>query len=162
MAVLLTGGTGKTSKHIISLLQERKVSFLVASRSATDRAPRGIQAVNFDWLDSSTYDAPFKKALPTGVDVNTIYLVTPVLPDPVAPLTAFTDLAVNKYKVKRVVLLAGLDTVQNGPYVGKFWQHLADLGVEYCVLRPTWFKGEILGLRCQTLKLLLMDDREPR
>jgi hypothetical protein len=56
-------------------------------------------------------------------------------------MNAFVDLAVQRYGVRRFVLLAGSSTEVGGWHVGNVWAHLAELKVEYCVLRPTWFMG---------------------
>lgn len=141
MAILLTGGTGKTSTHLANFLQDAKIPFLLASRKGEAGAPSGMHAVKFDWLDSSTYDSPFQHASLNGESISAIYLISPGVPDPVPSMTAFIDVAVKKYGVKRFVLLGGSTSEQDGLHVGKVWQHLVDLGVGYCVLRPTWFMG---------------------
>jgi uncharacterized protein YbjT (DUF2867 family) len=56
-------------------------------------------------------------------------------------MISFVDIAI-KHGVKRVVMLTGSETERNGGiYSGSVWQHLEDSGVEYCVLRATWFMG---------------------
>ena len=143
MAILLTGGTGKTSRKLAPLLQSARKDFLLASRSAEKHAPQGMAGVNFDWLDSSTYEKPFQHQFPSGEKIEAIYVIAPGLPDPLPPITKFTDLAVTKYNVKRIVFLAGLDIRQNGPSFGKYWQHLVDIGIDFCILRPNWFIGKL-------------------
>ena len=103
-----------------------------------------MQAVKFDWLDSSTYDNPFDHKFPNGESISAIYLIAPEAADPVSPMVAFVDLAVKKHSVKRFVLLSGSSVEKGGYYVGKLWQHLDKIGVEYCVLRATWFMGVFL------------------
>ncbi|OQU98159.1 hypothetical protein CLAIMM_03983 [Cladophialophora immunda] len=119
MAVLLTGGT--------------------ASRRGQAAAPEGMPAVNFHWSNPSTYDGPFTQSFPGKEKISAVYLISPEISDPVSPMNAFIDLAVEKYQVKRFVLLAGGSIEQDGHHVGKVWQHLVDIGVEYCVIRATWF-----------------------
>ena len=58
-------------------------------------------------------------------------------------MTAFIDLVVKKHTVERFVLLTGGSVEKGGYYIGKLWKHLADIGVEYCVLRATWFMGAL-------------------
>ena len=56
-------------------------------------------------------------------------------------MIAFVDLAI-KHGVKRFVMLTGSETERSGKvHSGAVWQHLEDTGVEYCVLRATWFMG---------------------
>ena len=44
--------------------------------------------------------------------------------------------------------MAGSSTESGKPGVGKVWQHFLDLGIEYCVLCPTWFMGVSLTGLC--------------
>ncbi|KAL9627792.1 MAG: hypothetical protein Q9164_007488 [Protoblastenia rupestris] len=141
MAILLTGGTGKTSTHLARLLQDAKTPFLIASRKAESAAPPGMQAIKFDWLNDSTFERPFQHQFPNGEIISAIYLIAPEVPDPVPSMTSFVNYAVEKHGVKRFVLLSGSTAEPGGPHVGKVWQQFIDIGVEYCVLRPTWFMG---------------------
>jgi festuclavine dehydrogenase len=60
-------------------------------------------------------------------------------------MKALMDLAVEK-GVQRFVLLSGsvLD-VGDGPMMGKVSKHISSLGVEWAILRPTWFMGMLLS-----------------
>jgi festuclavine dehydrogenase len=60
-------------------------------------------------------------------------------------MKALIDLAVEK-GVQRFVLLSGsvLD-VADGPMMGKVSKHISSLGVEWAILRPTWFMGMLLS-----------------
>jgi len=137
MTILLTGGTGKTSIHLARFLQDAKIPFLLASRKAEAEAPSGMAATKFDWLDSSTFENPFQHISLGERRISAVYLAAPEVLDPVLSMNAFIDYAANKHGVKRYVLLAGSTTAKGGYFVGKVWQHLVDVGVEYCVLRPT-------------------------
>lgn len=141
MTILLTGGTGKTAIPLARFLQDAKIPFLLASRKAEAEAPSGMAATKFDWLDPSTFESPFQHISLGEGRISAVYLVALEVPDPVPPMNAFIDYAANKHGVKRYVLLAGSLTTKGGYYAGKVWQHLVDIGVEYCVLRPTWFMG---------------------
>ncbi|MCJ1273840.1 hypothetical protein MMC21_001633 [Puttea exsequens] len=146
MATLLTGGTGKTSVRLASMLQNANIPFVLASRKATDSAPSGMPAVKFDWLDASTYDNPFVYDFPSGRKVSAIYLVAPEVDDPAPAMNALINHAAEKHGVKRFVFLTGSSVEPGGFYTGPVWQHLIDLKAEYCVLRATWFMENILGL----------------
>ena len=134
MSILVTGGRGNTSSRLSALLHEAKVPFVVASRSTDDSLP--YQQVHFDWLDESTYKpvlaaAPFKAA----------YLIPPPSADIVERTKAFIDVARSE-GVKRFVLLSGSPIEAGGFAHGQVHQYLISLGVEYTVLRPSWFQGE--------------------
>lgn len=135
MTILLTGGNGKTGLKIASLLYNAGIPILVASRSG--EAPAPYQAVKFDWLDESTYDACFE-----GTGVDKIYLVPPpVATDIFEPMRKFIDLAITK-GVKRFVFLSGSPWDENSSMSGVVHKYLTNLGVDYCILRPTWFMRE--------------------
>lgn len=143
MAILLTGGTGKTSVRIARFLQEAKTPFLLASRRGKAAAPPEMPATKFDWLDSSSFENPFQHKFPGGESISAVYLVAPEVADPTSPMNGFVDYAIREHGVKRFVLIGGSSSEPGGHHVGKVWQHLLDLGVEYCVLRPSWFMGAL-------------------
>ncbi|KAL0576715.1 hypothetical protein V5O48_005282 [Marasmius crinis-equi] len=131
MTILLTGGTGKTSTPLANLLRDSKIPFLLTSR----RDVAEPHFVRFDWTDPSTFGNPFSKA----DNITAIYLVGPEIADPFIPMNEFVEFAVKEHGVKRFVLMAGSDGPGEGNQVGKVWQKLLDLGVEYCVLHGNWF-----------------------
>ncbi|KAK1234878.1 hypothetical protein PQX77_001972 [Marasmius sp. AFHP31] len=137
MTILLTGGTGKTSSRIAKLLEDAKVPVLLTSR----RPRTEPNFVKFDWSDSSTYKNPFQHE--QGRNITAIYLVAPETQDPFVPMNEFIELAVKEHGVKRFVLMGGSDGPGEGHHVGKVWQKLLDLKVEYCVLRPNWFMDNL-------------------
>ncbi|KAI9702943.1 MAG: hypothetical protein M1836_008157 [Candelina mexicana] len=144
MAVLLTGGVGKTASRLASQLQSASVPFLLTSRRGPSAAPSGMSAVKFDWTDESTFSAPFAHTFPNHEKIKAIYLVAPegVL-DPAPPMNKFVDYALKEHGVKRLVLLAGTGLEKGGFHVGSVWSHLVDdlapKGVEWAVLMPTYF-----------------------
>lgn len=141
MAILLTGGTGKTSGHIARLLRESNVPFVLASRRGNTAAPSGVPATTFDWLDYSTHENPFRHEFPNGERISAVYLIAPEVQDPAPSMNVFIDLAVEKHGVKRFVLLSGSSLKKGGFYTGQVWQHLEDIGVAHTVLLATWFMG---------------------
>ncbi|MCJ1464741.1 hypothetical protein MMC07_003354 [Pseudocyphellaria aurata] len=148
MAVILTGGGGKTALPIARFLQDAKIKFILASRRGPTAAPAGMEATKFDWDDPSTFENPFQHESLKGESVSAVYLVAPNdLLDPTETMNKFIDIAINKYGVKRFVLLASSLTEIGGHHTGKVWQHLVDTGSEYCVLRPTWFMENFLWVR---------------
>jgi len=141
MTILLTGGTGKTSKRLARLLQDANIPFILASRHADSAAPSGMPAVKFDWLDHKTFEAPFQFKLPGGEKISAVYMMVPIVNDPETSMNAFIDYAKKEHGVNRFVLVAGSTAEPGKAGVGKVWQHFLDTGVDYCVLRPTWFMG---------------------
>lgn len=131
MTILLTGGTGKTSSRIASLLKEQGTPAIIASRSGTGL--HDFPGCKFDWNDDATYGNPFALAS----DITTIYLVLPQL-DIAGPVKAFIDYAVDK-QVMRFILLTSSASEGHIPSHGAIHQYLADKKVEYGVLKPTWF-----------------------
>lgn len=106
MAILLTGGTGKTSVRLARLLQDANIPFLLASRRGKAAAPAGMPATKFDLLDSLTFETPFQYKFPGGESISAIYLISTILDDPEASLNAFVDYAFKEHGVKRFVCLA--------------------------------------------------------
>ncbi len=135
MTILLTGGTGKTSSRIAHLLNKQDVPVILASRSGT--APTGFTGCRFDWLDETTYGNPFE----IEANITALYMVAPVAFDLLAAMKPFTEYAINK-GVKRFVLLTSSTTPKGGHAHGKVHEYLAERGVDYGVLRPTWFMGK--------------------
>lgn len=136
MTILLTGGTGKSALGVANLLHKANINqpILLASRSGT--APEPFQGVQFDWLDAATHKNPFEVA---NDSIERIYLLPPrgVL-DCFPSMKAFIDLAISK-GAKRFVLMSATLLEPGGQSTGKVHEYLISLGVDYCVLRPTWF-----------------------
>lgn len=70
-----------------------------------------------------------------------MYLIGPEGHNPDDPMVAFVDVAI-KHGVERFVMLTGSEAQKGGGiHSGRIWQHLDDSGLEYYVLRATWFMG---------------------
>jgi festuclavine dehydrogenase len=142
MAVLITGGSGKTARHLKDFLRTASVSFVLTSRRGPAGAPDGFadKTVIFDMLDESTFSNPFEFDFPNGIQINSLYLIAPECEDPIPALDSFIKYSV-KHGVKKVIMLAGSTAEISDSYVKEMWRHLKHMNVEYCVLRPTWFNG---------------------
>lgn len=141
MTILITGGTGKTGLKLARLLHEAKHSILLASRSG--KVPAPFHGVAFDWFNPSTYENPFNAVTPDNA-IDSVYLVGPsVQIDYLGNMRAFIDLAKAK-GVKRFVMMSASSYVSGSPAMGKVHEYLEGLGVDYCILRPTWFQGVYL------------------
>lgn len=139
MSILVTGGTGGTSRALVPLLQRASIPFILTSRrGAAAGLPSDIRVCKFDWLDESTFEVPFAELK----DIRAIYLIAPAgAPDPDTPMIRFVDLAHQKYGVNRFVLCGGGSIQPGGPFLGKILKHLMEGPWEFALLRPTWFNG---------------------
>jgi festuclavine dehydrogenase len=134
-AVLLLGGTGKISSRIAPLLSQNGHTILLASRSGTCKTTLPhVRGVHFDWFDESTWSSLF-----TSHSINSVFLVAPPIMDCVSLMKSFIDLCLH-HQIKRLVLLsASVADVADGPAMGQMADYVKGLGVEYAILRPTWF-----------------------
>ncbi|KAH8599569.1 agroclavine dehydrogenase [Bisporella sp. PMI_857] len=141
MTILLLGGRGTTSSRIAPLLHAANIPFLVASRSTSSSSP--YTQAQFDYQDEKTYtnilmNAPAKNGLQP---VSMVWLVPPPIFDLAPPMIKFVNSALES-GVKRFVLLSASEIEKGGPAMGQVHEHLDSLeGVDYAVLRPTWFMG---------------------
>jgi len=136
MTILLTGGTGKTSLRLASLLHSASIPVLLTSRRGPS-ASSAYPTIRFDWNDSTTWSNAFS----TASDISAVYLLSGELSDPAPIINAFIDLAMSK-GVKRFVVCSGSSCEYGGPFHGKIWQKLDESKLEYAVLRPSWFMGK--------------------
>jgi len=132
MTTLIVGGTGRTGLALARLLHAANYPVLLTSRSG--KAPEPFKAVAFDWSDVATFENPFK----ADSNIDRVYLLFPRILDVISPAKPFIDLAIAK-GVKRFVLLSASTVTPGSPSLGEVHQYLLDVGVDYTVLRPTWF-----------------------
>ncbi len=154
MAILLTGGTGKTSLRLASLLGDANIEFLLASRHAPSSPPGSFYPhVKFDWSDASTFNAPFEHGFPGGEGIKAVYLIAPRVLDPNECMIDFVKVC-RERGVGRFVVLTGSGTQMEGEDgvagLGRLWRVLEGLrregkGVGYTILRATWFMGMLLS-----------------
>lgn len=133
MTILITGATGKTGSCLAQLCKQADHSVLLTSRSGS--VPEPFQGVRFEWLEPSTHENPFK----IDGNIDRVYLVGPPMQNALPPMKEFIELALQK-GVKRFVLLSGTASQKGSPGTGEIHKYLAERGgVEYAVLRPSWF-----------------------
>lgn len=132
------------ARCIAPLLKQAGHPTVIASRKGT--APAGYAGVRFDWLDDSTYGAPFQAVS----NIASIFLVAPATSDPFPPMKAFIDFGITK-GVKRFVLLSASVFEAGGPVMGQVHQYLIDVKVEFAALRPSWFMGELASNEIRSL-----------
>lgn len=133
--VLLLGSTGKIASRIVPFLSTAGYTTLLASRSGISQSSlNNCHSVKFDWFDSSTWSPLF-----TSHPISALFIIAPPILDCVPLMKSFIDLAL-RHHVKRFVLLsASLIDVGDGPSFSEVSGYIAGLGVEWAVLRPTWF-----------------------
>ncbi|KDQ27409.1 hypothetical protein PLEOSDRAFT_1089325, partial [Pleurotus ostreatus PC15] len=142
MAILITGGTGKTGSRLARQLHEHGLTAYITSRSP-GTVPAPHKGVKFDWSDTSTFENPFKAAADANDHIDGVYLVSPNFPDMAAVAASFIDLAV-KHGVKRFVLLSATQLNKGDIMMGAIHEYLDKKGLDYCVLRPSWFQENFL------------------
>ncbi|KAF1817240.1 NAD(P)-binding protein [Eremomyces bilateralis CBS 781.70] len=138
MTILLIGGTGKTTTRVAKLLSAANQPFHLTSRRGPDAAPHGYPAIKFDWTDETTWAKPFEKG-----DIDAVYMMEPGVSQPWVPMIKFVDFARDK-GVKRFVLCTGSSAQFGQDGMGRVWEHYVNTGVDYCVLRPSWFMENLV------------------
>ncbi|TFK24516.1 ergot alkaloid A [Coprinopsis marcescibilis] len=137
MTTLITGGASKIGSRLAVLLKNAGGNVMFGSRSG--RVPDGFKSVKLDWDDSSTFSNPFDDASIRGTMIENAYLMGPDIPHPQS-MIPFIELAVEK-GVKRFVYLSATiaDKDNDAGGLGKIHNYLEKKGLDYVVLRPTWF-----------------------
>ena len=118
--VLVTGATGKTGRHLVSLLDAAGLPFRAASRGAEPA---------FDWSRPQTWDAALD-------DVAAVYLTAPV--GATDAMADFARAAMGK-GVRRFVLLSMAGLPAGGPGLGQVHQWLKDHSDDWAVMAPSAF-----------------------
>lgn len=139
---LLIGGSGKTPSRIASKLGSRGIPVLLTSRKGQAGVPAGYKGVTFDWFDESTYSKPFE----ADSNIDTIYIVLPpptTTADWIALSKKFIDFAKAK-GVNRFLLMSVSQIEKGGPAHGQIHEYLDTIGVDYAVLRPSWFYSNFI------------------
>lgn len=120
-SAVVIGGTGKTGARVAQRLTEVGIRTRIASRTSGTR---------FDWNDQTTWE-------PAMSGVEAAYVT--YAPDLAVPesSTHIEELAELAYRegVRRMVLLSG----RGEPAAQKAEQVLADTGLEWAVVRASWF-----------------------
>jgi len=150
--ILLLGGTGKVAKRMAPLLSSSGYAALVASRSGDTPALENCQGVKFDWFDQSTWTPMFAKP------ISAIFLVSPPVYDSLAIMKGFIDLAVSHHVKRFVLLSASVMEVADGPMTAQVSKYLVGLGVEYAILRPTWFMQNFSEFEISSLATIRDED----
>lgn len=135
-AILVTGATGNTGKHICAELAAAGAAVVAASRGG--EAPAAGNGAHFDWYDRTTWR-------PVTAGVDRVYLIAPSNdPSPESVMRPFLELALES-GVERVVL-QGSSLIESGdPTLGRVHALVAETFPEWTVLRPSWFMQNFSG-----------------
>lgn len=130
--VLVIGGTGKTGKRVGRQLAARGVTARIATRTPGAPGEREIP-VAFEWRDPVTYRAALD-------GVEAVFMVPPTFAVDYVPQVELLLDEARAAAVTRVVLLSarGAAIGDHIPMRGAE-QKLAACGLEYTILRPSWF-----------------------
>ncbi|MEM6878470.1 MAG: NmrA family NAD(P)-binding protein [Bacteroidota bacterium] len=119
--ILVTGGTGKTGRRVVTLLQQLGHQVRIGSRR---------QQPGFDWTDYSTF-APALR----GIDkAYIVYYPDLAIPGAKEAIQAFTQAAADE-GVKKLVLLSGKGEQE----AEACEQIVAQSGLRYTLVRASWF-----------------------
>ena len=124
--ILVIAASGKTGRRVADALEARQIPVRRGSRSGD--ASRGT--VRFDWNDRSSWRPALEGARAAYV-VYSPDLAVPEAPD---AIQAFTELAV-ELGVERLVILSGRGEEE----AQRSEQIVADSGLEWTVVRASWF-----------------------
>lgn len=132
--ILVTGGTGTTGSRVARGINQARAGARIASRNAAAPAQ-----VRFDWADPTTHQ-------PALSGVEAVYLVAPVgLTDPGPLVQPFLDTAATA-GVRRLVLLSSSAVEESAqPGLGDLHRRVRASGLEWAVLRPSWFMQNFTG-----------------
>jgi len=133
MTTLVTGGTGKTGSLVARLLHDAGYPLVAASRKGI--APEPLKAAKLDYDDPTTFENPFI----ADPNIDRVYLVTPDVEDQLGAVRPFIDFALKK-GVKRIVYVGSSAPLEAKLY-SPVWEYILTLGIDYTILRPTWFIG---------------------
>ncbi|TFK24521.1 ergot alkaloid A [Coprinopsis marcescibilis] len=139
MTTLITGGASKVGSKVAALLKEAGQPVMFGSHSG--RVPAGFESVKLDWDEPSTFPNPFVVAKARGTRIKNVYLMAPLPDIHHAPkIIPFIELAVQSGVARFVYLSATIaDREHDSGGLGEIPGYLEDMGLDYVVLRPTWF-----------------------
>ncbi|KAF9009588.1 hypothetical protein BDQ17DRAFT_1072316 [Cyathus striatus] len=146
MTVLIIGGITNTGFKLAQLLHDAHIPVLIASRFGV--APDPLQAIYFDWFDTSTFWVPFEN----NFCIDKIYLIGPPSGNAITIVKPFLDIGIAK-GVKKWVIQSGAHTDRGGPFMGGVHSYLHDRGTNYTALRPTWFADNFSRQFLQGIKI---------
>ena len=146
MGYLITGGASNVGSQVAQYLRQANHPVKFGARSGK-RIPEGFEYVLLDWDQPSTFSNPF----PPSHGIKAIYIVSPLTDlTSSSKIIPFIQVALNS-GVRKFVYLSGTiaDAEHDSGGLGTIPKLLKDTlhqgqytGLDYVVLRPTWFIGE--------------------
>ncbi|KAJ3556622.1 hypothetical protein NP233_g11938 [Leucocoprinus birnbaumii] len=145
-------------------------SVLITSRRAKPESPttpfKDFRIVQFDWHDDSTFMKPFSyisyHRTELGEDISPIdrvLLIVPISMNMLDHMRPFVESAMRQ-GVKRFVLVSATPARKGEPGLGKVHEYIENLGMEWCVLRPSWFM-ENFATNYRAVPFVSIDDVVP-
>ncbi|MFD0481405.1 NAD(P)H-binding protein [Kineococcus sp. GCM10028916] len=132
--VLVTGGTGTTGSRVARGITAAGAVSRIASRSAA--APGQVR---FDWADPATHG-------PALSGVEAAYLIAPVgVADPAPLVQPFLETAAAAGVARLVLLSSSAVQESDQPGLGDLHRRVRASGLEWAVLRPSWFMQNFTG-----------------
>jgi uncharacterized protein YbjT (DUF2867 family) len=138
MKILVTGGSGNVGKEVVYQLKSRQISFQVGVRNpANANAIEGVETVQFDFLDPSTY-------APAVIGCDAVFLLRPpAIANTKQTLNVFLDVAwVSGVSQVVFISVAGAGENQIVPHHA-VEQHLRSGPAGWTILRPGFFAQNI-------------------
>ena len=145
-SILVTAATGKVGKQLIHELSSVPgVTVKAAVRDASKAAP-GAATVRFDFDDAATWTPAF-----AGIDA--LFLVTPPWHPREVEIGKAVITAAIQAGVKRIVKLSAMGAENVDAFAHKAVDaFLAGAGVEYTVLKPTFFAQNFSEMHAATIR----------
>lgn len=137
MSIVVTGATGKVGRYLVARLRDREADHLAASRHA-----EGDSTTRFDWNDEATWPAVIEAA-------TRVWIVPQAAGayDVSETVGRFIDRCLERGQVEQF----GVLSVRNAEKLNrdipslKVERALAESGVPWFSLRPTWFYQNLQG-----------------
>jgi uncharacterized protein YbjT (DUF2867 family) len=147
--VLVTGATGTIGSQVVKALAGSGLDVHIGVRSPEKTSVPGATKVRFDWADPASFEAAF-----AGVD--RLFLLTP-FQEEFETVSKAAILAAKKVGVKHIVKLSAFGASEEAPLDGvrqhaRVEKALAESGVAYTLLQPTFFMDNMLNYQAGSIK----------
>ncbi|KAF8645652.1 hypothetical protein AX16_007671 [Volvariella volvacea WC 439] len=146
MTILITSGSGTNGSYLAKALHALNWPILLTYRSRPITNSQ-FPSVRLDWNDPSTFSNPFE----ADKNIDRVFMTVPFILYPLEVVKPFIDLAVQK-GVKRFVLLSATTYGKGKLATGHVHKYLSDIGVDFHVLRPTWYIENFLTSYLEGIK----------
>lgn len=141
--ILVLGATGNVGAPLVDELRAKNAPVRAAVRNIPKSArTSGVEYVDFNYFDRSTYSDVFE-------GVKTLYLLTPVVPEPQELTREILEMA-KRVGVRKVVKQSALGVDQTKRVRLLEWHHEAEeavrtSGIPWVMIRPNAFYQNFLG-----------------